>query len=70
MISEIDIKDWEQLPLTKLHDLPRNTPIKTENGDNLFFHHLDGMYSLCEDKEGNFVHLAAWTMVYPLKYNA
>lgn len=45
----------------KLFDLPRNTRIKLESGDEINFHHIDGMYSYCTDDEGNVVHLAAWT---------
>lgn len=32
-------------------------------GEVLFFHHVDGMYSYCKDKDGNTVHLKAWTEV-------
>lgn len=58
----------------KLFNVPRNTWIKVyDEGTGelddypIFFHHVDGMYSLCsteeEIKEGNTVHLAAWTEV-------
>lgn len=32
-------------------------------GDRIKFHHIDGMYSFCHDKDGNIVHLKAWTEV-------
>ena len=49
----------------KLYEVPRNTLVRTI-GDQSFevlFDHIDGMYSYCTDKEGNVVHLAAWTEV-------
>jgi hypothetical protein len=46
----------------KLYDVPRNTRIKVEDLE-LMFSHIDGMYSLCHDNNGNPVHLAAWTEV-------
>ena len=58
----------------KLYEVPRNTsirileetlvPIDSPKPPNeLFFHHVDGMYSLCSDSEGKIVHIAAWTEV-------
>jgi len=41
---------------------PPATPV-LEQGDCLFFEHVDGMYSYCKDVDGNVVHLAAWTEV-------
>lgn len=32
-------------------------------GDIIYFHHIDGMYSFCEDQQGRIVHPAAWTEV-------
>jgi hypothetical protein len=37
--------------------------IPTKDGDEVFFDHLDGMYSFCRNKDGHVVHLAAWTEV-------
>jgi hypothetical protein len=38
-----------------------------QEGQKLFFHHIDGMYSLCTLTEkmddGGYIHLAAWTEV-------
>ena len=60
----------------KLYDVPRNTRVRvledartppdslnvlTDN--EVMFNHIDGMYSYCKDKDGNVVHLAAWTEV-------
>jgi len=47
-----------------LYEAPPKTWVKVEqNKEVLFFDHLDGMYSYCKDKNGNVVHLAAWTEV-------
>ena len=37
--------------------------LKQNTGDVLDFVHVDGMYSLCYDKDRNPVHIAAWTEV-------
>jgi len=34
-----------------------------EKGEWVLFHHIDGMYSYCHDKDGNVVHLPAWQEV-------
>ena len=47
----------------KLYDVPRNSTIILQNGEELEFKHIDGMYSVCVTKEGNVVHLAAWSDV-------
>lgn len=47
----------------KLYEVPRNTRVKLETGDEVNFHHIDGMYSYCTDDNGNVLHLAAWTDV-------
>lgn len=60
----------------KLYDVPRRTWVRpvqkvysppaakgVVEGDDIFFDHIDGMYSFCKDKEGNLVHMAAWTEV-------
>lgn len=65
----------------KLHDVPPGTKIRVldetktppaspeiEEQDILFFHHIDGMYSYCEDMEGNVVHLIAWADVEIISY--
>jgi len=60
----------------KLYDVPYNTRIRVladiatpiasldvEEDDVLMFHHIDGMYSFCTDKNHNPVHLVAWAEV-------
>ena len=61
----------------KLYDVPRDTWVQVvdnkgavppdglsiNSGELLHFHHIDGMYSLCTNLEGMYVHLAAWTEV-------
>ena len=47
-----------------LYSVPRNSWILTkETGEQFFFHHVDGMYSLCENHNKDVVHLPAWTDV-------
>lgn len=64
----------------KLYEVPRNTRVRiTESdirippgapklmpGDEVDFGHIDGMYSYCK-KDGEVVHLAAWTEVEIVK---
>jgi len=40
---------------------PDARPIELE--EVVKFHHIDGMYSYCHDKDGNVVHLPAWQEV-------
>ena len=47
----------------KLYEVPQNTRITTESGEEYNFSHIDGMYAYCTDDSGNVVHLAAWTEV-------
>jgi len=60
----------------KLYDVPRNSkiivvsdikkPIDSINikeNEVLDFIKLDGMYSLCKNMDGDFVHLVAWAEV-------
>ena len=60
----------------KLYDVPRNTWVKpvadnqappgarlVANDEAVLFHHIDGMYSYCHDKNNNVVHLAVWADV-------
>jgi len=51
----------------KLYDVPPNSTIRIDEHWILEFHHIDGMYSYCKDKDGNVVHLAAWTEVEVIK---
>lgn len=47
----------------KLYDVPRHSRIIIEDGTELTFDHIDGMYSVCYTDSGDVVHLAAWTEV-------
>ena len=64
----------------KLYQVPRNTwVIPTEAtiappgarqvsiGEPVFFRHVDGLYSSCEDSHGKLVHLPAWQEVAIIK---
>lgn len=63
----------------KLYELPRETFFRllkdtvvppdapsVEEGEVYFFHHLDGMYSYCINKDERIVHIAAWAEVEPV----
>lgn len=69
MISEIDLRDYEQLPLQKLYNVRSRQYIQVPDMDNevIFFDHIDGMYSYCVDLQNQLVNLAAWTEVIPLQ---
>jgi len=60
----------------KLYDAPVRTWVRVisenkiplaalqiENGDVIWFDHIDGMYSYCKNKKGEVVHLVAWANV-------
>jgi hypothetical protein len=47
----------------KLYDVPRDSRIRLDDGSELNFKRLDGMYSLCLTDDNEPVHLAAWTEV-------
>ncbi len=60
----------------KLYNVPNNTLVRiiscnaappdarlVDEQEIVKFHHIDGMYSYCHDKDGKVVHLAAWTDV-------
>ncbi len=68
MISEVDIADWERLPIQELYKVAPKTWVElVATKDVLFFDHLDGMYSYCKDMMGNIIHIAGWAEVHPLK---
>ena len=53
--------------LVKLYEVPKNSRIRIEglevNGvltEELNFHHVDGMYSLCITDDDEIVHIAAF----------
>lgn len=71
MISEIDIQDYEQLPIRELYKVRPRSFVKLPwmdglDGDVLFFDHIDGMYSYCLDMNDKVVHIQAWAEVIPL----
>ena len=43
----------------KLYDVPKNSTIVLKEGIEMTFHHIDGAYSVCTDKEGNVYHISA-----------
>ena len=43
----------------KLYNVPKNSTIVLKEGIELKFHHIDGMYSVCTDEEGNVYHISA-----------
>jgi hypothetical protein len=51
----------------KLYNVPNNSRIRLDDGTELNFRHIDGMYSYCKTDEGETVHLAAWTEVAVVK---
>lgn len=68
MLSEIDIKDYEQLPLRELYKARPRSYVMVPSWDNeiIFFDHIDGMYSYCLTLANEVVHLQAWADVIPL----
>jgi hypothetical protein len=47
----------------KLFEVPRHSRIKLQDGRELDFQHIDGMYSYCTDDKGNAAHIPAWADV-------
>jgi len=47
----------------RLYDVPRNSTIVLNDGLELKFHHIDGMYSVCTDAENEVYHIFAWEEV-------
>lgn len=68
MLSEIDIADYEQLPIRELYKArPRSyVMVPSMNNETIFYDHIDGMYSFCLSMANEVIHLAAWTEVIPL----
>ena len=69
MVSEIDLRDYEQLPITELYKVRPRSYVMVPDYDNLvlFFDHIDGMYSFCLDMGNEVTHLASWAKVIPLR---
>jgi hypothetical protein len=72
MLSEIDIADYEQLPIRELYKARPRSYVMVPAWDNdvLFFDHIDGMYSYCLNMQNEVVHLQAWAEVIPLVQKA
>lgn len=68
MISEVDLRDWEQLPICELYKARPRSYVMVPSMDNkvIFFSHIDGMYSYCVSLQNEIIHLAAWCEVIPL----
>lgn len=68
MLSEIDIADYEQLPIRELYKARPRSYVMVPAWDNevLFFDHIDGMYSYCLTLANEVVHIQAWAEVVPL----
>lgn len=62
--------------MPKLHKVPEGSKIRVKSdtqvppshrdfdeGEVVTFHHIDGMYSYCTDKDGKPVHVVAWADV-------
>lgn len=69
MISEIDLRDYEQLPLRELYKCKPRSYVMVDDAV-IYFDHIDGMYSYCKDMLGNIIHLTAWMEVVPLQRKA
>lgn len=66
MISEVDLRDWEQLTPTPLYSVPRHNYVKFCE-QYFFFDHIDGMFSYCLDMNSNVFHIPAAAQVTPLR---
>lgn len=51
----------------KLYNVPNGSRIRLDDGTELNFKRIDGMYSYCKTDEGETVHLVAWTEVAVVK---
>ena len=72
MLSEIDLSDYDQLPVRELYKVKPRSYIKlpwmdgTGIDEVLFFDHIDGMYSFCLNMDNKVINLQAWAEVIPL----
>ena len=68
MISEIDIADFDVLPVRELYKAKPRSYVMVPAWDNevLFFDHIDGSYSYCLNMKNEVIHLQAWAEVAPL----
>lgn len=61
-----DVPNGSHIIVTEDAQIPPAAP-NAEAGTQLFFDHIDGMYSYCTDSHGQVYHLAAWTEVEIVK---
>ena len=66
MITDIDINDFEKLPVRELYKVRPRSYVQVPLGDVFFFDHIDGAYSYCLNMFGDKCNLAAWQSVHPL----
>jgi len=66
MITDIDINDFDVLPVRELYKCRPRSYVQLPNGDVFFYDHIDGSYSYCLNMFGEVCHLAAWQSVHPL----
>jgi len=67
MISEIDIADFDRMPVESLYKVPNKSYIQLPISEHVFFFdHIDGAYSFCRDMFGDIAHISAFAMVHPL----
>jgi hypothetical protein len=66
MITDIDINDFDVLPVRELYKVRPRSYVQVPLGDVFFFDHIDGAYSYCLNMFGDKCNLAAWQSVHPL----
>jgi hypothetical protein len=68
MLSEIDIADYDVLPVRELYKARPRSYVQVPSMDDevIFFSHIDGMYSYCLNMKNEVIHLQAWAEVAPL----
>jgi hypothetical protein len=55
------VKGSGSIDTANIKILPATLPVEKE--EEIFFDHVDGMYSFCLNKEGQICYIAAWTEV-------
>ena len=54
----------------KLYEVPHGTRVKIiDTGETIFFHHIEGAYSLCSTENGSIVHIPAGSNVSIVEHN-